>query len=253
MARITINRDTFKVDERELEQGTLSIGRNKDNAVHIDDPTISSHHANIVTVFDSTYIEDLGSTNGTFVNGQKAKTHTLHNGDIVTIGQYQLLFQVDNSAAMQNANATMMMGVSQLQELTKKAKKIQQAKPADPTAAIKEEHVLDKHATQKLPPNLAPASSKPSLTVHENKAEPKTVDSELPDIEDDASLLDRKDHPTPASTMRPLRKSDTSPLPSLRSLPWRYWPLSPPLLCSCSFSNNLAPLNRPALFLLHSP
>ena len=208
MARITINRDSFKVAERELEQGTLSIGRKKDNAVHIDDPTVSSHHAQIVTVFDSSYVEDLGSTNGTFVNGQKTKTHTLHNGDIVTIGQYQLLFQTDNSAAMHNANATMMMGVSQLEELTKKARQTKSAtSPSKPKAFAKTARTLDGPAS---------VAGKPVLKVHENNSEPTTNDNELPDIDDSTNLLDRKGHPVPTSTMRPLRKSDTSPLPSLK-------------------------------------
>lgn len=208
MARITINRDSFKVAEHALEQGTLSVGRKNDNAVHIDDPTVSSHHAQIVTVFDSSYIEDLGSTNGTFVNGQKTKTHTLHNGDIVTIGQYQLLFQTDNSAAMDNANATMMMGVSQLEELTKKARQTKSAtSPSKPKAAATTARKLDGSAS---------VAGKPVLQVHENNSEPTTNDNELPDIDDDTNLLDRKGHPVPASTMRPLRKSDTSPLPSLK-------------------------------------
>lgn len=221
MARITINRDAFKIDERELEQGTLSIGRNKDNTVHIDDPTVSSHHAQIVTVFDSSYIEDLGSTNGTYVNGKKAKTHTLHNGDLLTIGQYQVLFQTDNSMAMQNANTTMMMGVSQLEELTKAPKKraleAQQQKPdntkvSPPTAARK----IDEHTTQAPSPNHPQMAGKPSLKVHKNTHAPKQNNNELPDIGDGENFLGRDEHPTPAATMRPLRKSDTSPLPSLK-------------------------------------
>lgn len=218
MARITINRDTFKVDERELEQGTLTIGRNQDNDLHIDDPTVSGHHAQIVTVFDSSYVEDLGSTNGTFVNGKKTKTHTLHNGDLLIIGQYQLLFQTDNSVAMQNANATMMMGVSQLEELTKKAKQIKLANAAvDPVSPpVKTTPKLDGHATQKLPPHLIPTAGKPTLKVHENTGEPSTNNDELPDIGDSTNLIDRHGHPTPAATMRPLRKTDTSPLPSLK-------------------------------------
>jgi len=217
MARITINRDSFKVDEHELEQGTLSLGRKKDNAVHIDDPTVSSHHAQIVTVFDSSYIEDLGSTNGTFVNGQKTKTHTLHNGDIITIGQYQLLFQTDKFAAAHDANATMMMGVSQLEELTKKARQAKVASTANnPTASAKTRQKIDGHATQKLPPHLIPAAAKPALKMHKNSGEPTTNNDELPDIGDTSNLLDRERHPTPTPTMRPLRKSDTSPLPSLK-------------------------------------
>ncbi|MBL1278140.1 MAG: FHA domain-containing protein [Ectothiorhodospiraceae bacterium] len=213
MAKITVNMGNFKVDEIELEQGTLSIGRNHDNQLHIDDAAVSNHHAKIVTVFDSTYVEDLGSTNGTFVNGQKSKTHTLHNGDVLTIGHYQLLFQSEIPAAMNDANATMMIGVSQLEELTKKAR---QSKSNRHNKAPKVSHAVSGHSTQKIPPASSPDSKKPALKVHNNAGTPITHDKKLPDIEDNADLLDRKKHPIPSSTMRPLRKSDTSPLPSLK-------------------------------------
>jgi len=47
MAKITINRENFQVDERELEQGSLTIGRNQDNDLSIDDPAVSGHHAQL--------------------------------------------------------------------------------------------------------------------------------------------------------------------------------------------------------------
>ena len=225
MARITVNRDSFKIEERELTQGTLTIGRNKDNALQIDDPAVSGHHAKIVTVFDSHYVEDLGSTNGTYVNGSRTKTHTLHNGDVLTIGHYQLLFQGKSTAAMQDANATMMIGVSQLQELTRKSKLLKPDSQAasNPETSSSETSSPDKNLfsntgqnTHVLPPLSTSTIQKPVLKVHHNSGEPTANNDELPDIEDATDLLDRKGHPAPASTMRPLRKSDTSPLPSLK-------------------------------------
>jgi predicted component of type VI protein secretion system len=215
MARITVNRDSFKIDERELVQGTLSIGRNQDNDLQIDDPAVSGHHAKIVTVFESHYVEDLGSTNGTFVNGARTKTHTLHNGDVLTIGHYQLLFQGKSPVPMQDANATMMIGVSQLQELTRKSKLIKADSSNTSTPEIAQ-HKSSGQDTQTLPPTSGPATQRPMLKVHHNSGEPIANNDELPDIEDGTDLLDRKQHSVPAATMRPLRKSDTSPLPSLK-------------------------------------
>ena len=215
MARITVNRDSFKIDERELLQGTLSIGRNQDNDLQIDDPAVSGHHAKIVTVFESHYVEDLSSTNGTFVNGTRTKTHTLHNGDVLTIGHYQLLFQSNNTAAMQDANATMMIGVSQLQELTRKSKQIKaDSQKTGRLQTGSPETAKPKSSAQST--QTLSTTQKPVLKLHHNDAEPIAKNDELPDIEDGTDILDRKGHPTPAATMRPLRKSDTSPLPSLK-------------------------------------
>ncbi|HEB58614.1 MAG TPA: FHA domain-containing protein [Gammaproteobacteria bacterium] len=69
-----------------LKPGTLTIGRAKDNDTRVADKTVSSHHARIVTYFNASYIEDLGSTNGTMVNGKRVKKHTVHPGDVVKLG-----------------------------------------------------------------------------------------------------------------------------------------------------------------------
>ncbi|HEC18810.1 MAG TPA: FHA domain-containing protein [Gammaproteobacteria bacterium] len=204
MAKITVNRENFKVDERDLEQGTLTIGRHPDNSLRIDDPAVSNRHAQIVTVFDSSYVEDLNSTNGTFVNGKKIKTHTLHNGDVLTIGHYQILFQSRTAAAAPDANATMMIGVSQLEQLTQKARQNKPAskKPSPPRA----------HKT-----SAAPGNGKPHLKVHENQQPPLAEDNiELPDIDDSGQILERTQQISPTPPLHNRRKSDTSPLPSLK-------------------------------------
>ncbi len=211
MAKITINRENFQVDERELEQGSLSIGRNQDNDLSIDDPAVSGHHAQIVTVFDSSYVEDLGSTNGTFVNGKQVKTHTLHNGDVLTMGHYQILFQHETAAAVQNANATMMIGASQLEELTTKARhKDRRKAPARKNASAAPLHD-SRHA-----PAAPPPADKPRLKIHENSEQPIAGNTELPDIDDNENILGET-QPVPSSP--PLynrRKGDNSILPSLK-------------------------------------
>ena len=206
MAKIIINRENFKVDERKLEHGTLRIGRSKDNDLRIDDPTVSGHHAQIVTVFDSSYVEDLGSTNGTFVNGDRAKTHTLHNGDVLTIGHYQILFQSDTASKLKDLNATMMIGVSQLEALTQKAKQNR------PVVGAQQTQRVAAMSTATTPA----ASPKPQLKVHQNDQQPVVRDDVLPDIDDSTELLDFNHGHPPQPNMRKLRKSDTSPLPSIK-------------------------------------
>lgn len=206
MAKIIINRENFKVDEKELDHGTLRIGRSKDNDLRIDDPTVSGHHAQIVTVFDSSYVEDLGSTNGTFINGERAKTHTLHNGDVLTIGHYQILFQSGSPNKLKDLNATMMIGVSQLEALTKKAK---QNRPVIGAGKTQRVAAMTAGSSPAAPP-------KPQLKVHQNEQQPLVRDDVLPDIDDSTELLDFSHGHPPEPNMRKLRKSDTSPIPSLK-------------------------------------
>jgi pSer/pThr/pTyr-binding forkhead associated (FHA) protein len=219
MSKITLNRENFKVEERELEQGTLSIGRNQDNNLPIDDPAVSSHHAQIVTVFDSTYVEDLGSTNGTFVNGKKVKTHTLHNGDVLTIGHYQILFQQSHAVHTQDANSTMMIGVAQLEELTKKAQQKEAAptqKPVRRAASRPAARTTPRTRNPAFNQNPAPVASKPKLKVHENAGQPSPDNTELPDIDDAAPLLKQTQRTSDSPHLYNRRKSDRSSLPSLK-------------------------------------
>ncbi len=212
MAKITINRENFQIDERELEQGSLSIGRNHDNDLDIDDPAVSSHHAQIVTVFDSSYVEDLGSTNGTFVNGKQVKTHTLHNGDVLTMGHYQILFQSETAATSQNANATMMIGASQLEELTTKAKQKDRKK----APARKSPSAAPLRNSRRAPAATPPPVNKPRLEAHENGGQPTPGNTELPNIDDSESILGETQPAPPSPPLYNRRKGDNSILPPLK-------------------------------------
>ncbi|NOZ52767.1 MAG: FHA domain-containing protein [Gammaproteobacteria bacterium] len=92
MGKIIINHGTFKLGEHELQRGTLNVGRGADNDIQIDDPSVSTHHAKIVTLFETTFIEDLKSTNGTLVNGKPIQKHTLRSSDIISVGKHQILY-----------------------------------------------------------------------------------------------------------------------------------------------------------------
>lgn len=70
-----------------LQDGTISIGRSSDNDYLVADKTASSYHARIFTYLNASYIEDLDSTNGTYLNGKPVQKHTVHPGDIIRIGR----------------------------------------------------------------------------------------------------------------------------------------------------------------------
>ena len=74
-----------------LGEGTHEAGRNTAATVFLDDVTVSRHHASFRIAGDGMRVEDLGSTNGTYVNGKLADAADLHPGDQVIIGRFHLV------------------------------------------------------------------------------------------------------------------------------------------------------------------
>ena len=79
--------------EIRLDLPELTIGRAKDNDLVVADPCISAHHARLIKVQSLFYVEDLGSTNGTFINGLKIDEQALKDLDEISIGTYRLFFR----------------------------------------------------------------------------------------------------------------------------------------------------------------
>jgi len=104
MGKLLINRDGSNVREIELFTGSITIGRAKDNNIQLNDSTVSSHHAKIVTTPHESYIEDLGSTNGVRVNGAPVVFHVLQADDVISIGKHEIVFHAGyGSSVEQNA------------------------------------------------------------------------------------------------------------------------------------------------------
>ena len=87
----------LKFDARELQEtpvGThpVSIGRLPDNNIVIDNPAVSGRHARVFREGNHYVVEDLKSTNGTFVNEKPIARHTLLEGDVVLVGKHSLVF-----------------------------------------------------------------------------------------------------------------------------------------------------------------
>jgi len=89
-----------------LQSGVLTLGRAQDNALILADDEASSHHARIVQAPEGFIIEDLQSTNGTFVNDQRVTRQELQAGDIVSLGNTKLLFQSTGAVSIQSGHAT---------------------------------------------------------------------------------------------------------------------------------------------------
>ncbi len=79
----------------QLENRTLTIGRRSDNDVQVSDPHISRYHAEVILQDGNWRLRDLGSKEGTFVNGRRVTDHRLRDGDLMTLGRnhaYRLLY-----------------------------------------------------------------------------------------------------------------------------------------------------------------
>lgn len=92
MAKLIISVDGQVLDEVELVKERMTIGRKPHNDVRIENLAVSGEHAAVVTILNDSFLEDLGSTNGTSVNGQPIKKHFLQNSDVVEIGKYKLKY-----------------------------------------------------------------------------------------------------------------------------------------------------------------
>ncbi len=70
MAKIILMANQVAIREWTLELERLSVGRARSNDIHLDDPAVSSHHAAILWMAGTAFVQDLGSTNGTLLNGE---------------------------------------------------------------------------------------------------------------------------------------------------------------------------------------
>jgi len=92
MARLLLSLDGQLLAEYNMSKERYTIGRLPENDIRIDQPAVSAHHALIINILNDSYLEDLNSTNGTYVNGKPVKKYGLQNGDVITVGEHQLHF-----------------------------------------------------------------------------------------------------------------------------------------------------------------
>ncbi len=92
MAKILLSLNGNLQNEFEIAKERMTIGRKPENDIPVDNLAISGQHALIISVLDDSFIEDLGSTNGTYVNGKLVKKQALRNGDIIGVGKHELKY-----------------------------------------------------------------------------------------------------------------------------------------------------------------
>ena len=92
MAKLILSLDGSVLNEILLAKERTTIGRRPHNDIQIDNLAVSGEHAAIVSVANDCILEDLGSTNGTLVNGAPVKKHILRDNDVIELGKFKLKF-----------------------------------------------------------------------------------------------------------------------------------------------------------------
>lgn len=99
-SKLILTLDGEIVSEFPLSDHSVSIGRKHGNDIQLNDLTVSGRHALITTTTPGQFhVEDLGSTNGTLVNGNHIKKTDLHHGDIIQVGHHQFTYFTDGAAS----------------------------------------------------------------------------------------------------------------------------------------------------------
>ncbi|HSE49343.1 MAG TPA: FHA domain-containing protein [Terriglobales bacterium] len=134
MAKLYLTFEGRPLKEFTLSHGAVTIGRLPDNLVQIDNLAVSGHHAKVSWSFERYVLEDLGSTNGTYVNEQRVGKHELVDGDKILIGKHTLEFadewhedepadeKTQVTAPVPQMHATVMLDTKKAKELLAQAK-----------------------------------------------------------------------------------------------------------------------------------
>ena len=174
MAKLILSMDGLVLKEIPLTKERTTIGRKPHNDIQIDNLAVSGEHAVIVTILNDSFLEDLGSTNGTVVNGNPIKKHFLQNNDVVELGKYKLKFvgeaAVTGTGEKADFEKTMVLRPSQMKAAADAAKAAgggAQAAVASRAAAVQQvgatataAGIADKDAAKPSapPPAAAPAA-----------------------------------------------------------------------------------------------
>jgi pSer/pThr/pTyr-binding forkhead associated (FHA) protein len=164
MARLILSLDNQVLAEYNMTKERYTVGRLPDNDVRIDNPAVSGHHSLIINILNDSFLEDLNSTNGTYVNGKLIKKHALQHGDVITIGHHQLRFsdQQATETEQDEFEKTMVIPAGQ-----QNADQLAMAeKAADAAVAADDDDIADdvSDAGVKLDPEEAAALEEPSKT-----------------------------------------------------------------------------------------
>ena len=146
MARLILSLDNQILAEYNMTKERYTVGRLPDNDVRIDNPAVSGHHSLIINILNDSFLEDLNSTNGTYVNGKLIKKHALQNGDVLTIGHHQIRFSDEQLNEPDQDEFEKTMVIPAAQQNSAQLAKAEQA--ADEAAKAESEAARDERPKQ---------------------------------------------------------------------------------------------------------
>ena len=148
MARLVLSLDGQVMAEYNMNKERYTIGRLPDNDIRIDTAAVSGHHSLIINILNDSFLEDLNSTNGTYVNGKLIKKHALQHGDVITVGHHQLRF-VEDDEQQDEFEKTMVIQPSQrpVEKIRTASEAADQASPS--VSATGKSRALDAAAIRK--------------------------------------------------------------------------------------------------------
>ena len=182
MARLVLSLDGQVMAEYNMNKERYTIGRLPDNDIRIDNAAVSGHHSLIINILNDSFLEDLNSTNGTYVNGKLIKKHALQHGDVITVGHHQLRF-VEDDEQQDEFEKTMV-----IQPSARPVEKLRTAQQAASTAAVTTAAATPKETSKDVtgsiapPPGAAPLPAAPA-TVAAAAATPKSEVGRLPTVD----------------------------------------------------------------------
>jgi pSer/pThr/pTyr-binding forkhead associated (FHA) protein len=113
MPKLLLKFNAAVIKEIPFDKDVISVGRKSDNDIVIDNPAISGHHCKIAKLGEVYVVEDLDSTNGTFVNEKRVSKADLNSNDVIGIAKHAIVFigeppRADDAAPV-DSDATMML------------------------------------------------------------------------------------------------------------------------------------------------
>jgi len=108
VAKLILKHDGINLRSYPLEKAATTIGRNDDNDIFLDDYAVSGLHAVIVAENNAYlddvkdfFVQDMESTNGSFINDERIERHLLKQGDIVKIGSHEFTFDTGQNPTLE--------------------------------------------------------------------------------------------------------------------------------------------------------